>query len=222
MACFIPVQIPALFLNSQEFTRALKVMQIGQLVVRICLSPKHKKLFPDSQQMRSRQQWDISECLRRLQKVHVAFASVLLCDAQVQAAPQKLLPLMAMVLHGPKTPPNTHLPVHLFLEFLWETQSRSWKKILLFQFFTSGWVSTTAPCAHSWPGCLLLCGSSSMNFPPILLAFGMFPVQKRTVSQGLGFLHHTPKGQWCSGAVNHHYKKSFATLSLYKGIWNVC
>lgn len=26
MAYFIPVQIPALFLNSQEFTRALKVM----------------------------------------------------------------------------------------------------------------------------------------------------------------------------------------------------
>lgn len=60
--------------------------------------------------------------------MHFAFASVLLCDAQVQAVQQKLLLLMAMVLHGSKTPPNTHLPVHLFLEFLWETQSRSWKK----------------------------------------------------------------------------------------------
>lgn len=41
---------------------------------------------------------------RRLQKVHFAFASVLLCDAQVQAVPQKLLLVMAVVLHGQRLP----------------------------------------------------------------------------------------------------------------------
>lgn len=65
---------------------------------------------------------------RRVQKVHFAFASLLLCDAQVQAVPQKLLLVEAMVMHGPKIPPNTGLPVHFFLEFLWEAESRFWKK----------------------------------------------------------------------------------------------
>lgn len=55
--------------------------------------------------------------------MHLAFASVLLCDAQVQPVPQKVLLIMAMVLHGTKTPPNTGLPVYLFLESLWEAQS---------------------------------------------------------------------------------------------------
>lgn len=65
---------------------------------------------------------------RGLQKVHLAFENILLCDAQVQPVPQKLLLVMAMVLHGPKAPPNTGLPEHLFLEFLWEAKSRFWKK----------------------------------------------------------------------------------------------
>lgn len=90
---------------------------------------------------------------RRLQKVYFVLASVLLCDAQVQAVPQKLHLVMAMMLHGPKTPLNTGLPVRLFLEFLWEAQSRFWKKkILLIQCFTSGWVNATALYAHSWSG----------------------------------------------------------------------
>lgn len=41
---------------------------------------------------------------RRLQKVHFAFASVLLCDALVQAVPHKLLLVMAVVLHGQRLP----------------------------------------------------------------------------------------------------------------------
>lgn len=39
-----------------------------------------------------------------------------------------------------------------------------------------------------------LCGSSKMNFSLMLLVAGMFPAQKGTVPQGLGSLHHTPKG----------------------------
>lgn len=68
------------------------------------------------------------------------------------------------------------------------------KKIPFIQCFTSGWVNATAQCAHSCPGCLLLCGSSKINFSLILLAAGMFPAQKGTVPQGLGSLPHTPKG----------------------------
>lgn len=133
---------------------------------------------------------------RGLQKVHLAFENILLCDAQVQPVPQKLLLVMAMVLHGPKAPPNTGLPEHIFLEFLWEAKSRFWKKksyssSVSLQGETMLQPNVPIPVLAV---CFFLCGSSKMNFPLILLVSGMFPAHKGTVPQGLGCLHHTPKG----------------------------
>lgn len=155
---------------------------------------------------------------RRLQKVHFAFASVLLCDAQVQAVPQKLLLVMAVVLHGQRLPqtlaclrtysqpsirkhkadPGKNNPTHPVLHF---RASQCYSPTCPFL----AWLS-----ASVW--------QQQDEFPSILSAFGGFPALKGTVPQGLGFLHHTPKGRWCSGADNHYCQRSFATVNLYRGI----